>query len=123
MTITEQKSRETILALLAEDNRVAIVGCGTCARLCETGGEPQVRAMAEVLREQGKEVIAALTPTEACHATDTPTLLREHRDEIDSADCVLAMCCDSGAKVIAEAVSPKPVRSALRKPETEASAV
>jgi len=63
--------------------------------------------MAEVLREQGKEVIAALTPTEACHATDTPTLLREHRDEI----------------VIAEAVSPKPVRSALRKPETEASAV
>mgnify|MGYP005835933669 CR=1 FL=1 len=121
MTVTEQKPREVILAMLPPGETICIVGCGCCARLCESGGAPQVEAMARCLTAEGRKVIAALVPAEACHATDTPAFLRTHEAEVAGADCILAMCCDSGVRVIAEALCPKPVKPALQKPETEVS--
>ncbi len=121
MTVTEQKPREAILAMLAPEASVCVIGCGCCARLCETGGAPQVEDMARFLKAAGHEVVGALVPTETCHATDTPAFLQSHSSAVTAADCILAMCCDSGIRVISEALDPRPVKPALQKPKTEVS--
>jgi hypothetical protein len=113
MTGTEQKPPETILGMLTPEDSVYVIGCGCCARLCETGGAPQVEAMAEFLRAEGREVVGALTPTEACHA-DLPSELAPHRTTLDAADCVLALCCDSGCRNLTANLAPKPVHAGLR---------
>ena len=55
-TITEQKPIEEIKEILEKDEKVYIVGCGTCATMCHTGGKEEVLEMKEKLQEAGKEV-------------------------------------------------------------------
>ena len=42
MIITRKKPIEELLAMLEGVTKVAIVGCGSCASACQTGGEPEM---------------------------------------------------------------------------------
>ena len=55
-TITRQKPWEEIVAMLDGVEKVYLIGCGTCATMCQTGGKAEVREMKEKLEAVGKEV-------------------------------------------------------------------
>ena len=42
MIITQKKPIEELMALVADAKTVALVGCGSCATACQTGGEAQI---------------------------------------------------------------------------------
>ena len=44
------------MQLLNGINRVFLMGCGTCATLCRTGGMPEVLEMTSKLQENNKVV-------------------------------------------------------------------
>ena len=48
-TITAQKPIEEIMEFLEKCQWVHIVGCGTCATLCHTGGKDEVIEMQKAL--------------------------------------------------------------------------
>lgn len=99
-SITQQKPEEEIVRLLDGMGRVFIIGCGTCVTLTRTGGEPEVRAMGELLSGQGKLVTGEVVVPVACDNL-TGEALNEYGQQIEQADVVLIMTCAFGVQTIA----------------------
>jgi ferredoxin len=98
-SITRQKSEEEIDRLLDGLGRVFIIGCGTCATLTRTGGEPEVRAMRQQLSRKGKLVTGEVIVPVACDNL-TGEALEEYGQQIDQADVLLIMTCAFGVQTI-----------------------
>jgi ferredoxin len=99
-TITEQKPVEEIIKYLDKCQWVHIIGCGTCATLCHTGGKSEVIEMKERLEASGKKVTGWMVIPTACDEL-TRDALRENAEAVDKADCILAMTCAIGVQTIA----------------------
>lgn len=82
MIVTKPKAFEVVLQELEDAKNVFLVGCGDCATLCETGGEEQVKEMAEKLKAEGKEVTGVAVLEVGCHELDAKKEFRAHKDEI-----------------------------------------
>jgi len=96
-TITEQKPLETIAEFLEPHRKVYLIGCGTCATLCRTGGKEQVLQMKEWLEGQGKTVTGWMVIPTACDVL-TGQAMRIEADRIEEADAILVMTCAFGVQ-------------------------
>lgn len=99
-TITAQKPVEEIMQYLEKCQWVHIIGCGTCATLCHTGGKTEVIEMKEKLEASGKKVTGWMVIPTACDEL-TGDALRAEAGAVDKADCILAMTCAIGVQTIA----------------------
>lgn len=99
-TITEQKPVEEIIKYLEKCQWIHIIGCGTCATLCHTGGKSEVIEMKEKLEASGKKVTGWMVIPTACDEL-TRDALRANAEDVDAADCILAMTCAIGVQTIA----------------------
>ena len=99
-TITAQKPFEEIMKYLEKCQWVHIIGCGTCATLCHTGGKSEVIEMRKKLEASGKKVTGWMVIPTACDEL-TRDALRENAEAVDAADCILAMTCAIGVQTIA----------------------
>ena len=65
MIVGEQKPLDEIKAMIADYEKVLILGCGTCVTVCFAGGEKEVGILASSLRMatkldgQNKEIVEA----------------------------------------------------------------
>ena len=100
MIITQKKPIEELLGMLEGVTKVAIVGCGNCAAACQTGGEPEVMAMKELLEQNGKEVVATVVPDECCHKLLVKKDTKVLRDS--GAEAVVGMACGDGVQTVAD---------------------
>lgn len=98
-SITRKKSDKEIDLLLEGLGRVFIIGCGTCVTLTQTGGEPEVNAMAGQLSGQGKLVTGNVVVPVACDNL-TEEAMNEYGKQIDQADVVLIMTCAFGVQTL-----------------------
>lgn len=98
-SITKQKSTEEIFHLLEGQDRIFIIGCGTCVTLTRTGGAPEVAAMQETLLESGKLVTGQVVVPVACDNLTTD-ILQEETERIEQADVLLIMTCAFGVQTI-----------------------
>ncbi|HTY21876.1 MAG TPA: methylenetetrahydrofolate reductase C-terminal domain-containing protein [Desulfomonilaceae bacterium] len=110
-TITRQKPFEEILENIAKDSSLFIVGCGTCATLCHTGGIDEVAAMADKLASAGKIVTGTAVPPTGCDEV-TAEMRQSFKTELRVADAVLVMSCAFGVQTAASQLK-KPVSPAL----------
>ncbi|MFC1874400.1 methylenetetrahydrofolate reductase C-terminal domain-containing protein [Chloroflexota bacterium] len=99
-TITAQKPAEEILKYLEKCQRVHIIGCGTCATLCHTGGKAEAMEMKEILEADGKKITGWMVIPTACDEL-TRDALRAEAESVDAADCILALTCAIGVQTIA----------------------
>jgi ferredoxin len=112
-TITGQKKAEEISKYLAKCQSVYIIGCGTCATLCHTGGKDEVLAMKKKLEAEGKKVTGWMVIPTACDEL-TREAMKENAGDIAAADCILSMACAFGTQTIAlQLKEAKPVYPAL----------
>lgn len=102
--MTSPKPLEEVLAHLEAGARVALVGCGSCATVAGTGGEPEVRAMREELARRGYAVVFSTVLDTACHRRLAERAVRDSADAIASASAIIALTCGSGAQNLAEAM-------------------
>lgn len=99
-TITAQKPGEEITKSLGTCKSVYIIGCGTCATICHTGGRAEVIEMKERLEAEGKQVTGWMVIPTACDELTRDALIQA-ADDIEAADCILAMVCAIGVQTIA----------------------
>ena len=112
-TITAQKPLEEIMQYLDKCQRVHIIGCGTCATLCHTGGKTEVIEIKEKLEADGKKVTGWMVIPTACDEL-TRDALREEAENVEAADCILALTCAIGVQTISlHLQKPKPVYPGL----------
>ena len=103
MIITQKKPVEELLALLGDVEKVAIVGCGSCATACQTGGEKEIEEMKAFLQEQGIDVVATAIPGECCHKLLVKKETKVFRDS--GAEAVVCMACGDGVQTVADNVN------------------
>lgn len=112
MIITVAKSDEEVRRALEPYHDIVVIGCGTCATICRTGGEDQVKEMVEKLVGWGKKVLASMVVESPCDVRIDKRDLRRIKDEVEKADALLVMSCGVGVQAVGEA-SGKKVLAAL----------
>lgn len=110
-TITKQKPFDEIAQELAEENKIYLIGCGTCATMCHTGGKTEVLQMKDKLSEAGKSVTGWMVIPTACDEL-TKDALDQNIKDVEPADAVLIMACAFGVQTVALYLN-KPVYPAL----------
>jgi len=103
MIVAERKPLEEIKGLIADDQKVLILGCGTCVAICFAGGEKQVGLLATELRiarqMEGSPIkIAEETVERQCEWEFVDPV----EEKVRSADVILSMACGIGVQTIAE---------------------
>jgi ferredoxin len=103
MIITKVKTDEEIKEAIGPFTKIAVVGCGTCSTLCQTGGEDQVKAMVQKLTDMGKEVTGSIVIESPCDLRIDKRDLKRIGDSLSEADALLVMSCGVGVQVVGEA--------------------
>jgi len=102
-----QKPIEEILGFLDGKEKIVLVGCGGCATIFHTGGEVEVKEMADTLSKHGKNILAAIAPPFGeftCYAPWSKARLEPYRKEIEDCDAILMLSCGDGLQVVRELV-------------------
>ena len=100
MIITEKKPIEEIRESLKDSKKVFIMGCGTCAKLSQTGGEEQVKEMAQLLSD--KEIVGTVVIETPCDKRILKRDLRAVSASLNAADTVLVLSCGVGVQTLVE---------------------
>lgn len=111
ISITRAKPFEEVLKSLSRDQKVYLVGCGTCTTIQHTGGKSEVLAMKDKLEAAEKKVTGWMVIPTACDPLAEQALAANIR-EVEAADCILAMPCSFGVQTVA-LYTKKPVYPAL----------
>ncbi|MBI4187152.1 MAG: methylenetetrahydrofolate reductase C-terminal domain-containing protein [Chloroflexi bacterium] len=98
-TLTRQKPWEEIKEMLNGVDKVYLVGCGTCATMCHTGGKAEVVEMKAKLEAAGKTVTGWMVVPTTCDEL-TKYALEENAPAVQAADGILAMVCAFGVQTI-----------------------
>jgi ferredoxin len=109
--ITRQKALLQIEEMLEKASTIFLVGCGTCATMCRTGGKDEVAAMEAALAAMGKTVAGSVVVPTVCDALDREALAG-NAGAVEQADCVLVMSCAFGVQMMG-LYTAKPVYPAL----------
>ena len=102
MILTTQKPFEEIRKLVEPYKSLLVVGCGTCATESQTGGEPQVKEMAEKLHE-GRSVETLMIET-PCDERIVRKEWRSFKEKEKSVDALLVLSCGAGVQTLVETV-------------------
>jgi len=100
MIITEKKPIEEIRESLKDSKKVLIIGCGTCAALSQTGGEEQVKEMAQLLTD--KEIVGTMVIETPCDKRTLKRDLRTASASLNAADAILVLSCGVGVQTLVE---------------------
>ncbi|MFH1394792.1 MAG: methylenetetrahydrofolate reductase C-terminal domain-containing protein [Candidatus Omnitrophota bacterium] len=109
MIITSQKKISEILDSIKNRNNVFLIGCTLCATVCKTGGETEIKNLAELLKKAGKQVTGWAVLDPACNLLQVKKLKRAKTKEIESSDVILSLACGGGTQAIAEVLQDKKV--------------
>ena len=107
MIITQKKPIEEVMAMVGNAKTVAIIGCGSCATACQTGGEPQVAELKAHLEAAGKTVVGTTIADYCCMALGVKSKMRPL--VAAAPDCVVCMSCGDGVQCVAKAAGAIPV--------------
>ena len=110
MIITQPRDWARIEADLDEigATSVFIMGCGQCATVAGTGGEPEILEAKARLEASGRTVSGWTIGEVTCHSGGTRLDTRKHSGDIAGADAVLVLACGAGVQTVADAIA-KPV--------------
>lgn len=103
MIIAEQKPLDEIKSMIADYQKVLILGCGTCVTICFAGGEKEVGTLASALRMatkldgQNKEFVEATVQRQCEYEFN-----EEVAELVQEADVVISLACGIGVQTMNE---------------------
>jgi ferredoxin len=115
---TTPKPFEEVMTALKGYDRVAVVGCDGCAKVCKTGGSEQVTEMSEKLTSAGKDVVLSVTPERTCYVEKTQKALDPNLDDLNKAQALLVLGCGGAVQITRQVMEEKyhlstPIKTAL----------
>ena len=96
MIISRQKAFKDLLLSLKEYNKIFLVGCGECATVCKSGGQPEVDKMQRELEAAGKVITGSCVPSAPCVAAKLKTELAKNIKALRESEAVLILACGLG---------------------------
>jgi ferredoxin len=105
--ITTKKPFEEVLTAIKDTKRIGIVSCGSCAAMCQTGGEEGAKEMAEKLEKEGFEIKVVIVPDEVC---DNRVMMKDFRkidEDLRGIDAILTLSCGLGVASITKVLERK----------------
>jgi len=106
-TVTTKKPFVEVLNTLKGINKVALVSCGSCAALCQTGGTEGAKEMKEKLENEGYTITTTIVAEEVCDNRVMMKDLRKSEPDIGDSDAILTLSCGNGAQSILAALEKK----------------
>ncbi|MFH1867755.1 MAG: methylenetetrahydrofolate reductase C-terminal domain-containing protein [Candidatus Omnitrophota bacterium] len=101
--ITKQKEFAEIEKQIKNAKKIYLIGCGTCATMCETGGKNEVLQMKKKLENIGKEITGWMVIPTACDIL-TKEAIKQEKRPIKESDLVMVMTCGFGVQRVADHV-------------------
>jgi len=105
--ITTKKPFEEVLTAIKDTKKIGIVSCGSCAAMCQTGGEEGAKEMAEKLEQEGFEIKVVIVPEEVC---DNRVMMKDFRkidEDLKDIDAILTLSCGLGVASIIKVLERK----------------
>ncbi|MCW4043077.1 MAG: methylenetetrahydrofolate reductase C-terminal domain-containing protein, partial [Candidatus Bathyarchaeota archaeon] len=102
MIITIQKPDEEIKKMIEGRDKIFIVGCGTCATECQTGGEEEVKALKNKLEDLGKKVTGQAIVEAVCDQRLTRRDLRRSKEAVDNSNAIIVLSCGTATQIVSE---------------------
>ncbi|RJS74460.1 hypothetical protein CW714_01525 [Methanophagales archaeon] len=90
MIVTEKKPFGMIKAKLKKSDKISIVSCNMCARLCETGGKEGLEEIKEKLKEDGYNPVDEFLFSPVCDRTMVKKVVKP------KGNVILVLACDAG---------------------------
>lgn len=109
MIITKKKDIATLKKALGPAKKVYIVGCGSCATACKTGGENEARELSQTLTSMGYTVTGLCIVDETCHKQLVRRDLLKAKKEVGQAERIIVLSCGSGVQAVGDALDVIPV--------------
>ena len=100
MIITQKKPIEELMSMLEGATRIALIGCGSCATACATGGEKEIAQLKSYLEAHGKQVVATGMSDYCCMNIMTRNVVKKLNAA--NPDAIVAMSCGDGVQVVAK---------------------
>jgi hypothetical protein len=105
---TIQKPIDEISKYLKLGERVFVIGCDNCAAKCHSGGIPETKEMAELLKKSGVNVIGWCVPqppgVSLCKLANTKRVLQEeYGEQVKASDSFLVLACGQGFHTVMDA--------------------
>lgn len=97
MLETRYKSPEELMFSIGENKKVAIISCGACANLCDTGGIRGMNLLKGLVEDWGNRVVAARTAIACC----PEPIMREVLETTvrgSGAEVLVVISCSAGVK-------------------------
>lgn len=113
MIKTVWKPRSELELALRDVNRVALISCGTCANILDTGGETGLRVMRDLVRGMGKEVTLELIAIACCAEELMRPLFKMHAGPLSKSEAMVVISCAGGVKSAVLCSPGLPVIAAL----------
>ena len=107
MIITETKPFGMIKVELKKDDKISIVSCNQCARLCETGGKEGLEEMKEELKEEGYTTVDEFLFAPVCDRDLDKKIVKP------KGNVILVLACDAGVLNLRGIFKDKKVIAAL----------
>jgi hypothetical protein len=85
---------------IKDTNKIFIVGCDECAKVCKCGGEEEVLELKKILKKKKKKITGYLVSSEACHIPLLKKEFRTKKKKIMDADCIVSLCCGAGTQAV-----------------------
>jgi len=100
MIITQKKPIEELMSMLGNAKKIALIGCGSCATACATGGEKEIAELKAYLEAHGKQVVATGMSDYCCMNMMTRNIVKK----LNAAkpDAIIGMSCGDGVQVVAK---------------------
>jgi ferredoxin len=105
--ITTKKPFEEILGAMRQVKKIALISCGSCAAMCQTGGTEGAKEMAEKLEQEGFEITTVIVPEEVCDNRVMKKDIRKIAEQLEYTDAILTLSCGLGVASITEVLSNK----------------
>lgn len=102
MIVTQKKPIDELMGMLGDAKKIAIIGCGSCATACATGGEKEVAELKTYLESQGRTVVATSMSDYCCMNLTTKGKVKDFAAK--GAEAVVCMACGDGTQVVASNV-------------------
>jgi ferredoxin len=96
---TTKKPFAEVLDALKDYQKIAVVGCDGCAKICLTGGEKEVADLAQQLRQAGKDIVFEATPERTCNVAKSTPILEPLKDKIEASDALIVLGCGGAVQI------------------------
>ena len=107
MIITETKPFGMIRAKLKKSDRISLVVCNTCAKMCGTGGKKGLDEIEEDLKKTGYNVVDSFLSILVCNKNIIKKTIKP------KGNIILVLACDAGVYCIKKLCRGKTVIAVL----------